>query len=93
MSASTTRSTFPPARWWASSLSTLTGIPAFTALIIGMMILAGTTLRSLIPTKVSNPTRTPAAHAEIHRPMGMKFSSTSRNTITISGMTQPIAPM
>ena len=72
-------------------MSTLTGIPALTDLIMGMMILAGTTLRNLIPTRVSNPTLTPAAHADIHRPIGMKFSSTSRNTITTSGIIQPIA--
>src|SRR5699024_8715085 len=48
--------------------------PALCALINGLITLLGTTRRKRIPTKVNNPTFTPAAKALIHSMTGTKVN-------------------
>ena len=53
-------------------------MPALVALIRGLTIRAGMTLRSRIPTRVLMFSLTPEALAEIRRPMGTKLNSRDR---------------
>ena len=61
-------------------------MPAFTALIRGLTILAGTTRRSRMPMRVKMPTWTLAASALIHRPMGTKRKRITRARMTTAIM-------
>jgi hypothetical protein len=66
-------------------------IPAFVALISGIMILAGTTLLKRIPISVKIPTLTPDANEDIHNPTGTKLknkiSTSATNPIITTGPT------
>ena len=62
-------------------------IPAFVALIKGIIILAGTTRLSRIPIRLNTLTLTPAAIDDIHKPNGTNIKNNINNTNTIPPVT------
>jgi hypothetical protein len=54
--------------------------PAFSALINGITTFVGTTLLNFMPISVKIPTLTPAASAEIHKPIGINLKNVNKKT-------------
>ena len=91
ISARTTRSMLPPARKWASISPMFKSRPALVALIRGLMMRRGFTLRKRMPIIVPKLTLTPEKKAVIHKPTGTKTFRSMRNRMIPTRVVRPVA--